>query len=66
MVFTPFPSAGKQLEKILSLYHARGYEKPLIFDFKQLVCKIGFLFVNFAHFCTLVCKKGFILIFNVI
>ena len=26
---------GKQLEKVLSLYHARGYEKPLIFDFKQ-------------------------------
>ena len=35
MVFTPFPSAGKQLEKILSLYHARDYENPFISDFKQ-------------------------------
>ena len=34
MVLTPFPSAGKQLEKILSLYHARSYENPSIFDFQ--------------------------------
>ena len=35
MVLTPFPSAGKQLEKVLNLYHARSYENPSIFDFKQ-------------------------------
>ena len=35
MVLTPFPSAGKQLEKVLSLYHARSYENAPIFDFKQ-------------------------------
>ena len=35
MVLTPFPSAGKQLEKVLSLYHARSYEDAPIFDFKQ-------------------------------
>ena len=26
--FIPFPSAGKRLEKILKLYHARAYENP--------------------------------------
>ena len=35
MVLLLFPSAGKQLEKVLSLYHARGYENAPIFDFKQ-------------------------------
>ncbi|MDG7265120.1 hypothetical protein RQY26_00800, partial [Streptococcus pneumoniae] len=35
MVLLLFPSAGKQLEKILSLYHARDYENAPIFDFKQ-------------------------------
>ena len=35
MVLLLFPSAGKQLEKILSLYHARIYENAPIFDFKQ-------------------------------
>ena len=35
MVLTPFPSAGKQLEKVLKLYHARSYENAPIFDFKQ-------------------------------
>ena len=35
MGLTPFPSAGKQLEKVLSLYHARSYENAPIFDFKQ-------------------------------
>ena len=35
MVLTPFSSAGKQLEKVLSLYHARSYENPSIFDFKR-------------------------------
>jgi len=40
MVLTPFPSAGKQLEKVLSLYHARSYENSSIFDFKQSDGKI--------------------------
>ena len=40
MVLTPFPSAGKQLEKVLSLYHARSYENPSIFDFKRTDSKI--------------------------
>jgi len=35
MVLTPFPSAGKQLEKVLSLYHARSHENAPVFDFKQ-------------------------------
>jgi len=35
MVLLLFPSAGKQLEKVLSLYHARNYENAPIFDFKQ-------------------------------
>ncbi|OIN36300.1 hypothetical protein BG263_09965 [Streptococcus pneumoniae] len=35
MVLLLFPSAGKQLEKVLSLNHARGYENAPIFDFKQ-------------------------------
>jgi len=35
MVLLLFPSAGKQLEKVLSLYHARSYENTPIFDFKQ-------------------------------
>lgn len=35
MVLTPFSSAGKQLEKVLSLDHARSYENAPIFDFKQ-------------------------------
>jgi hypothetical protein len=40
MVLTPFSSAGKQLEKVLSLYHARSYENAPIFDFKQSDGKI--------------------------
>jgi len=35
MVLLLFPSAGKQLEKVLKLYHARSYENAPIFDFKQ-------------------------------
>jgi len=40
MGLTPFPSAGKQLEKVLSLCHARSYENPSIFDFKRADSKI--------------------------
>ncbi|EHD26180.1 hypothetical protein SPAR98_2318 [Streptococcus pneumoniae GA47502] len=40
MVLLLFPSAGKQLEKVLSLYHARDYENAPIFDFKQLDGKL--------------------------
>jgi len=35
MVLLLFPSAGKQLEKVLSLYHERSHENAPIFDFKQ-------------------------------
>ena len=51
--------AGKQLEKILSLYHARDCENAPIFDFKQSDGKLyqswkeggygGLLYDDFAN-----------------